>query len=193
MSSRSRTSAHSRKAVRLCMMTPAIQFSASASWGLVRVKPSWSAWSRGMWRTLSTGGLLLEQGGGFGGRASVVCDVVASGAVGWVPGVEPQEPLGADPVGAQAPDEPVGFGEFGLLLRCERGEVGDSVECGPVADELFDDWCPARGAALGVAAPRPGGHQAGVPFMTGTVISLLIAVTTSANAARSVSVGRSSL
>lgn len=97
----------------------------------------------------------------------------------------------------QAPDEVVRC----LVLCCLR--VGEAVlgwvesdgrlECCDVAHPLDEEGVAARGAAGVGAAPRAARHQAGVPFMTGTVISPLIAVTTSANAARRVSVGRSSL
>lgn len=97
----------------------------------------------------------------------------------------------------QAPDEVVGCAVLRRLGVWELGvfgrEVDACLEGCDVSDPLDEEWGPARGAAGVGAAPRPGGHQAGVPFMTDASMSPSIALTTSANAVRRVSAGRSSL
>jgi hypothetical protein len=58
----------------------------------------------------------------------------AAGAVGWVPGFEPEQAVLAECGEAEAPDEPVGFAYRLLLFGGEGGEVGGDLEGGAVAD-----------------------------------------------------------
>lgn len=97
----------------------------------------------------------------------------------------------------QAPDEVVrcavlqGLWVRELLVR--GGEVDAGFEGCDVSDPLDEEGLAAGGAAGVGAAPPTAGHQAGVPFMTGSLICSATVFTTSANAVRSTSPGRSSL